>query len=63
MRGRRVKRGIAVVFRGPSGDVAVIDYLDLAGLRMTRPHERTAFAGLAPAAELGGVVRDRRPEI
>ena len=51
------------MFRSPSGDVAVIDYLDLAGLRMTRPHEWTTFDGLAPATEFGGVVCDRRPEI
>src|SRR5262249_58216853 len=43
--------------------VAIIYYLDLAGSRMTRPHERTTVAGLVPAAELGGVVRDCRPEI
>ena len=63
MQRRRVKRGVAVVFRGPPGDVAVIDHLDLTGVRMTHPHERAALAGLAPAAEFGGVVRDRRPEI
>jgi hypothetical protein len=57
MHGRPVK------FRGPPGDVAVIDYLDLASLRMMRPHERTTFTGLTPSTELGGVVRDRRPEI
>jgi hypothetical protein len=51
------------VLSGPPGDVAVIDNLDLAGLRMTCPHEGTALARLAPAVELGGVVRDRRPEI
>src|SRR5690348_7286389 len=63
MQGRRVKRAIPVVFCRPSGDIAVIEYLDIAGLHMTRPRERTAFAGLAPATEFGGVMRDRRPEI
>ena len=63
MQRRRVKRGVTVVLSGPPGDVAVVDYLDLAGMCMAHPHEGTAFAGLAPAAELDGVVRDRRPEI
>ena len=47
----------------PSGDVAVIDYLDLPGMRVTHPYGGATFAGLALAAEFGGVVRDRRPEI
>jgi len=59
----RPERCVAIVFRGPSCDVAVIDCLDLTRVRMTRPHERAAFAGLAPATELDGVVRNRRPEI
>src|SRR6266851_842993 len=59
----RVKRGVAVVFGSPSGDVTVIDYLDLAGVCMTHPHEGATFAGLVPATEFGGVVRDRRSEI
>src|SRR2546423_5603683 len=63
MRCRRVERGVAVVLRGPSGDVAVIDDLDLTTMRMTCPHEGTALAGLAPAVEFGSVVRDRRPEV
>ena len=61
--GRRVKRDVPVVLSRPSGDVAVIEYLDLAIMRMAHPHEGTAFTGLAPATEFGGVVRYRRPEI
>ena len=61
MQGRRVKGGVPVVLSRPSGDVAVIEYLDLASTRMTHPHEGTAFAGLAPATEFGDVVRDSRP--
>src|ERR1700735_933987 len=30
---------------------------------MTCPHERTTFAGLVPACELGSVVRDRPSEV
>ena len=63
MPGRRVERGVAVVFGGPARDVAVVNHLNLMGLRMMGPRERATFAGLAPAAEFGGVVRDRRPEI
>ena len=63
MQGPRVKRGIPVVLSRPSGNVAVIEHLDLASMRMTHPHEGTTFTGLAPATEFGGVVRDRRPEI
>lgn len=59
----RIKRGIAVMLGSPSGDVAVIDYLDLPGMRVTHPYGGATFAGLALAAEFGGVVRDRRPEI
>jgi hypothetical protein len=60
MQGRRVERGAPVALSRPSGDVAIIEYLDLASTRVTHPHEKTAFVGLAPATEFGGVVRDRR---
>src|SRR5271165_678664 len=63
MQSRRVKAGVPVVLSGPSGDVAVVEYLDLASKRMTFPREQAGCGGLAPAAEFGRVVRDRRPEI
>ena len=63
MQGGRVKRGVAVVLSRPRGDVAVIDYFHFPGMCMAGPHKRAAFARLAPATELGGVVRDRRAEV
>ena len=47
MQGRRVKRGVPVVLSRPSGDVAVIEYLDLASTRMTHRHEGTAHGARA----------------
>ena len=63
MQCRRVERGVAVVLGSPSRDVAVIDDLDLAGIGLAHPHEGAAVAGLVPAAELDGVVCERRSEI
>jgi hypothetical protein len=63
MQGRRVERGVPVALSRPSGDVAIIEYLDLASMRVTHPHEGTTFANPAPAAALGGVARNRRPGI
>jgi hypothetical protein len=63
MQGRRVERGVPVALSRPSGDVAIIEYLDLASMRVTRPHEGITFAKPAPAAAFGGVACDRRPGI
>jgi hypothetical protein len=63
MQSRRIKPGVPVVLSGPSGDVTVIEYLDLASKRTAFPHEQTVCGRLAPAAEFGRVVRDRRPEV
>ena len=37
--GRRVERGVATVLGGPPRDVAVIDGLDFAGIRVPDPQE------------------------
>ena len=50
---RRIKRGVPVMFSCPSGNVTVIEHLDLAGMRMTHPHEEPAVAELPPAAGSG----------
>src|SRR5580658_3724860 len=63
MQSRRVKAGVPVVLSGPSGDVAVVEHLDLASRRMTLSHEQAGSGELTPATEFGRVVRDRRPEI
>ena len=60
---RRIERGVTVVLGGPPDKVAVVDDLDLARPRMPHPHERAALTRLVLPAELGGVVRDRRPEV
>ena len=63
MQGRRVKRGVATVLGGPPGDVAVVDDLDLPGIRVPRPEERAALGGGVLATELHSVVRECGPEV
>src|SRR5579875_1746976 len=60
---RWVEPEVTVVLGDPDSHVAVVDDLDLPGLSMTRPQERSPGNRLITAADLGGVVRDRRAEI
>ena len=55
----RLERQVAVVLGGPRRDLAGVGDVDLPGLRVTQPEEGAAVAGLVPAIDLRGVVRDR----
>src|SRR5215475_2257030 len=60
---RRVQRQIAIVLRGPLGDVAEVGDIKFPAVRMAQPEERAAVAGLVPPVEFDRVMRDRRAEV
>src|SRR5260370_17806946 len=63
MQDRRAEEGVAVVLGRPARDVAVVDDLDLPGVGMPYPEERTPLGGGVPAGQFCGVVSDGRPEV
>src|SRR5262244_2634293 len=61
--GRRLQRPVAVVLGGPLGRVADVLDVDFPGVRVPQPEEGAAFAGLAAAVNLDGVMGDRGTEV